>query len=209
MGAWGIGWEVWCDGMEITQFTYFQQCGGIDLAPITVELTYGLERITMYLQQVDSVYDVVWVPGVTYGDVHHRGEVEFSTYNFEQADIEMHLALFNQHEAECQRLIVVGLSMPAYENCLKCSHYFNILDARGAISVTERQAYIGRVRVMARACAESYLAMREQLGFPLLKGQPWGDAPTKEPEALPKELEALPKEPEALPRDPATAARAS
>jgi glycyl-tRNA synthetase alpha chain len=169
LGAWGIGWEVWCDGMEITQFTYFQQCGGIDLAPITAEITYGLERITMYLQDVDSVYKIRWAEGVNYGDVHHSQEVEFSTYNFEQADVDMHLKLFALHEAECQRLTKLELPRPAYENCLRCSHVFNMLDARGAVSVTERQAYIARVRALAKNCAESYLQAREKLGFPLLR----------------------------------------
>jgi glycyl-tRNA synthetase alpha chain len=169
LGAWGIGWEVWCDGQEITQFTYFQQCGGFDLSPITVEITYGLERVAMYLQGVDSIFDIAWNERIRYGDVHHRGEVEFSTYNFEQADVALHQKLFGQYEAECKRLCELKLPLPAYDNCLRCSHVFNVLDARRAIGVTERQAYIGRVRTLAHLCAESFLAVREDLGFPILK----------------------------------------
>ena len=168
LGASGLGWEVWLDGMEITQFTYFQQAGSIELHPISVELTYGLERITMYLQEVDNVYDLMWNKKIKYGDVHHQQEVEQSTYNFEQADVTMLLALFNQYEAESKRVIGSGLILPAYEYCLKCSHTFNLLDARGAISVTERTSYIGRIRNLARACAEGYLNQRRQKGFPLL-----------------------------------------
>jgi glycyl-tRNA synthetase alpha chain len=168
LGASGLGWEVWLDGMEITQFTYFQQAGSIELAPISVELTYGLERITMYLQGVDNVYDLQWNKNVTYGHVHHQQEVEQSTYNFESADVTMLLNLFNQYEAESRRIIAQGLVLPAYEYCLKCSHTFNLLDARGAISVTERTGYIGRIRNMARASAEAYLKQREEMGFPLL-----------------------------------------
>jgi glycyl-tRNA synthetase alpha chain len=169
LGASGLGWEVWLDGMEITQFTYFQQAGSIELAPISVELTYGLERISMYLQGVDNVYDLQWNERISYGDVHHQQEVEQSTYNFEQADVAMLLRLFEQYEAESQRIIQIGLVLPAYEFCLKCSHTFNLLDARGAISVTERTGYIGRIRNLARACAEGYLKQREAMGFPLLK----------------------------------------
>jgi len=169
LGASGLGWEVWLDGMEITQFTYFQQAGSIELAPIPVELTYGLERITMYLQGVDNVYDLQWNEHLTYGDVSHQQEVEQSTYNFEQADVAMLLKLFEQYEGESQRIIRIGLVLPAYEYCLKCSHTFNLLDARGAISVTERTGYIGRIRNLARACAEGYLNQREAMGFPLLK----------------------------------------
>jgi glycyl-tRNA synthetase alpha chain len=169
LGASGLGWEVWLDGMEITQFTYFQQAGSIELAPISVELTYGLERITMYLQGVDNVYDLKWNGQVTYGDVHHQQEVEQSTYNFELADVQMLLSLFEQYEAEAGRAIAAGLVLPAYEYCLKCSHTFNLLDARGAISVTERTGYIGRIRNLARASAEAHLGQREKLGFPLLK----------------------------------------
>ena len=169
LGASGLGWEVWLDGMEITQFTYFQQAGSIELAPISVELTYGLERICMYLQGVDNVYDLQWNERLSYGDVHHQQEVEQSTYNFEQADVTMLLKLFEQYEAESQRIIQTGLVLPAYEFCLKCSHTFNLLDARGAISVTERTGYIGRIRNLARACAEGYLKQREGMGFPLLQ----------------------------------------
>lgn len=170
LGAWGLGWEVWLDGMEITQFTYFQQAGGFDLKPVSVELTYGLERIAMYLQDVDSVYDIVWTDGVTYGDIHHRGEVEGSIYNFDESDSEMLFALFDMYEKECRRIVEKGLVLPAYDYCLKCSHTFNLLDARGAISVTERARFIARVRALARACAQAYLEQREELGFPLLKG---------------------------------------
>ena len=168
LGASGLGWEVWLDGMEITQFTYFQHAGSIELSPISVELTYGLERIAMYLQGVDNVYDLQWNETIRYGDVHHQQEVEQSTYNFEQADVEMLLDLFSKYEAESHRIIETGLVLPAYEYCLKCSHTFNLLDARGAISVTERTGYIGRIRNMARACAEGYLKQRETMGFPLL-----------------------------------------
>ncbi len=168
LGAWGLGWEVWLDGMEITQFTYFQQCGGIDLNPVTAELTYGLERITMYLQNCDNVYDLQWTDGVTYGDVHHRDEVEFSDYNFNHADIDLHFRWFDEYESEAVRLIEAGLVLPAYDFCLKASHTFNMLDARGAISVTERTRYIGRVRNIARKTAKGYLELRESLGFPML-----------------------------------------
>jgi glycyl-tRNA synthetase alpha chain len=168
LGASGLGWEVWLDGMEITQFTYFQQAGSIELSPISVELTYGLERITMYLQGVDNVYDLAWNESTSYGAVHHQQEVEQSTYNFEAADVPMLLSLFTSYEAESQRTVTRGLVLPAYEYCLKCSHAFNLLDARGAISVTERTGYIGRIRNLARACAEAYLQQREQMGFPLL-----------------------------------------
>ena len=174
LGAWGLGWEVWLDGMEITQFTYFQQAGGIDLKPVSGEITYGLERITMYLQGVDNVYDLSWAPGVSYGDVHHRTEVEFSRYNFEEADTDMLFTLFDMYEAEAKRLMEKGLYLPAYDFCLKCSHTFNLLDARGAISVAERTRFIGRVRALARGSAEGYLKTREELGFPLLKGEKAG-----------------------------------
>ena len=169
LGASGLGWEVWLDGMEITQFTYFQLAGSIELSPVSVELTYGLERISMYLQGVDSVFDLKWNDSTTYGDVHHRQEVEQSTYNFEKADIDMLLDLFNRYEAEAMRTIKELLVLPAYEYCLKCSHTFNLLDARGAISVTERTGYIARIRNIARACAEEYLNQREAIGFPMLK----------------------------------------
>jgi glycyl-tRNA synthetase alpha chain len=168
LGAAGLGWEVWLDGMEITQFTYFQICGSIELAPISVELTYGLERIAMYLQGVDNVYDLMWNASVKYGDMHHQQEVEQSTYNFEKADVDMLFGFFNQYEAESQRMIDAGLVLPAYEYCLKCSHTFNLLDARGAISVTERTGYIGRIRNLARQCAEGYVKQREAMGYPLM-----------------------------------------
>ena len=169
LGAWGLGWEVWLDGMEITQFTYFQQAGGIDLDPISVEITYGTERIAMYIQEVDSVFDLVWVDNVTYGDVHHQGEVEWSIFNFEEADVHMHFQLFDMYEKEALRLIEKGLVLPAYDFCLKCSHTFNILDARGAISVKERTNYIARVRNLARLCAQKYIEQRKKMGYPLLK----------------------------------------
>lgn len=168
LGASGLGWEVWLDGMEITQFTYFQLAGSIELKPISVELTYGLERIAMYLQGIDNVYDLKWNDTIKYGDVHHQQEVEQSTYNFEEADVEMLLDFFNKYESESLRLIGKGLVLPAYEYCLKCSHTFNLLDARGAISVTERTGYIGRIRNLARASAEGYLKQRESMGYPLL-----------------------------------------
>lgn len=167
LGASGLGWEVWLDGMEITQFTYFQQVGGIQLKPVSVELTYGLERLAMYIQAKNSVYEIEWTDGITYGDVHHQSEVEFSKYNFEEADVSMYLEIFNRYEQECQRLIDKELVLPAYDCVLKCSHSFNMLDARGAISVTERVGYIGRVRNIARKCAELYLKSREAMGFPL------------------------------------------
>jgi glycyl-tRNA synthetase alpha chain len=171
LGAWGLGWEVWLNGMEVTQFTYFQQVGGIECFPVTGEITYGLERIAMYLQGVDSVYDLVWTHGpdgpVTYGDIYHQNEVEQSTYNFEHANVEFMFTAFDESEAACQRLIEAGLALPAYEHVLKASHYFNLLDARHAISVTERQRFILRVRTLSRAVAETYLASRAKLGFPL------------------------------------------
>ncbi|MFY9942497.1 MAG: glycine--tRNA ligase subunit alpha [Desulfobacterales bacterium] len=169
LGASGLGWEVWLDGMEVTQFTYFQHAGSIELYPVSVELTYGIERIAMYLQGIDNVYDLRWNETVSYGDVHHQQEVEQSGYNFEIADVAMLLELFNRFEAESQRVMAAGLVLPSYEYCLKCSHTFNLLDARGAISVTERTGYIGRIRNLARACAEGYLKQRETMGFPLIK----------------------------------------
>jgi glycyl-tRNA synthetase alpha chain len=161
LGAWGLGWEVWLDGMEITQFTYFQQVGGIDVNPISVEITYGLERIAMYLQGIDNVYDLKWNDQVKYGAIHHRDEVEFSRYNFEAADVETLKQLFSLHYKEGLRLLEQRLVLPAYDQCLKCSHYFNLLDARSAISVSERTAYIGRVRDLARGVAERYTALEE------------------------------------------------
>jgi glycyl-tRNA synthetase alpha chain len=168
LGASGLGWEVWLDGMEITQFTYFQLAGSVELNPISVELTYGLERIAMYLQGVDNVYDLKWTDSIYYGDVHHQQEVEQSTYNFEKADVETLFSLFKQYEDEATRLGDMDLVLPAYEYCLKCSHTFNLLDARGAISVTERTGYIGRIRNLARICAEAYIKQRESMGYPLL-----------------------------------------
>jgi len=171
LGAWGLGWEVWLNGMEVTQFTYFQQAGGIECFPVTGEITYGLERIAMYLQGVDSVYDLVWTDGpngpVTYGDVFHQNEVEMSTYNFEYANIDELFRQFDFYEGDCQRLIDANLPLPAYEMVMKASHLFNLLDARHAISVTERQRFILRVRTLARGCAEAYYATREALGFPM------------------------------------------
>ena len=170
LGAWGLGWEVWLDGMEITQFTYFQQVGSIDVKPVSVEITYGLERLAMYIQGVENVYDLKWVGDVTYGDVFHRNEVENSHYNFEVADTDMLFTLFDMYEKEAKRVVETGFVLPAYDYVLKCSHTFNLLDARGAISVSERTAFIGRVRAMARMCAQAYLKQREELGCPMLKG---------------------------------------
>lgn len=167
-GAWGLGWEVWLDGMEITQFTYFQQMGGVDMEVVPAEITYGLERIAMYVQKADSVYDLVWVGDLRYGDVHHRGEVEGSTYNFDVADTDMLFSLFNMYEAESRRALEAGIVLPAYDCALKCSHAFNTLDARGAISVTERTGYIARVRSIASACCRAYLEQRREMGFPLM-----------------------------------------
>jgi len=169
LGASGLGWEVWLDGMEITQFTYFQLAGSMELFPIAVEITYGLERIAMYLQKIDNVYDIKWNGKIKYGDVHHQQEVEQSTYNFEKAGTDMLFELFNKYESESIKIIQDNLVLPAYEYCLKCSHTFNLLDARGAISVTERTGYITRIRNLARACAKAYLNQREKMGFPLLK----------------------------------------
>ena len=172
LGASGLGWEVWLNGMEITQYTYFQQAGGLECKPVLGELTYGLERLAMYLQGKDSIFDLVWVDGVTYGDVYHQNEVEQSKYNFELANNEMLFQHFGQFEAEAKRLMEAQLVLPAYEMVLKCSHTFNLLDARGAISVTERAAYIGRVRALARLVAQAYYKSRETLGFPLVKQAP-------------------------------------
>ncbi|MEW6618200.1 MAG: glycine--tRNA ligase subunit alpha [bacterium] len=168
LGAAGLGWEVWLDGMEVTQFTYFQQVGSLPLEPISVELTYGLERITMYLQGKNSVFDIEWGNGVKYGEVHHQTEVEFSKYNFEAANVKMYFKLFQMFEKEAIRLIKKDLIFPAYDCVLKCSHTFNILDARGAISVTERTGYIARIRNLARQCAQGYIKIRETMGFPLV-----------------------------------------
>ena len=168
LGAAGLGWEVWLDGMEITPFTYFQMTGSIEVHPVSVELTYGLERICMYLQGVDNVFDLKWNDHLNYGDIHHQEEVEQSTYNFEVADVEMLFDFFNKFEAESARIIADGLVVPAYEYCLKCSHVFNLLDARGAISVTERTGYIARIRQLARQCSEAYIRQREDMGHPLI-----------------------------------------
>ena len=168
LGASGLGWEVWLDGMEITQFTYFQQAGSIRLDPISVEITYGLERIAMYLQEKENVFDLMWNDRVTYGDVHKKGEWELSVYHFETADVDMLVKMFDMQEKEATGLAEKGLVLPAYDYCLKCSHTFNILDARGAISVTERTHYIDRIRNLARLAARNYLAQREEMGYPLL-----------------------------------------
>jgi glycyl-tRNA synthetase alpha chain len=171
LGAWGLGWEVWLDGMEITQFTYFQQVGGIDLKPVTAELTYGLERIAMYLQNVENVYDLKWNDNLSYGDVHLETEKQFSRYNFEASNRKRLFQWFDMYEAEAKECLEKELALPAYDYTLKCSHTFNLLDARGAISVTERTGFIGRVRNLARLCAEIYLQQREVMHFPLLKNK--------------------------------------
>ncbi|MGB4141757.1 MAG: glycine--tRNA ligase subunit alpha [Limnochordia bacterium] len=168
LGAWGLGWEVWLDGMEITQFTYFQQVGGIDVKPVCAEITYGLERLAMFIQGVDSIFDLEWVDGVTHGDVFLQNEVEYSKYNFDYSDTAGLFTLFEMYEKEARRLIELGLVLPGYDYVLKCSHTFNLLDARNAISVTERTGYIARVRALARQAAQAYLAERERLGFPML-----------------------------------------
>ena len=169
LGSWGLGWEVWLDGLEITQFTYFQQAGGIDLNLIPVEITYGLERMAMVIQDIDNVFDLKWSENITYGDVNQQVEVEHSKYNFEEADIPMLFNLFIIYEKEAERLIKKELTLPAYDYILKCSHTFNLLDARGAISVSERTGYISRVRNLARLCAEGYIRQREKMGYPLAK----------------------------------------
>ena len=188
LGAWGLGWEVWLNGMEVTQFTYFQQVGGIECFPVTGEITYGLERLAMYIQGVDSVYDLVWTDGefgrVTYGDVFHQNEVEQSTYNFEHADVAKMFELFDFYESQADKLVSLNLPLPAYEMVLKASHTFNLLDARGAISVTERQRFILRVRTLARKVAQSYVETRAKLGFPLADDAHKADALEK---YLPKE----------------------
>jgi glycyl-tRNA synthetase alpha chain len=176
LGAWGLGWEVWLNGMEVTQFTYFQQVGGLDCAPITGEITYGIERLAMYLQGVENVYDLTWTQWMengtqrtlSYGDVYHQNEVEQSTYNFEHSNVPVLFTRFGEHEADAKRLLDAGLALPAYEQILKAAHTFNLLDARGAISVTERAQYIGRIRNLSRAVAQAYVQSREQLGFPML-----------------------------------------
>ena len=166
LGAWGLGWEIWLDGMEITQFTYFQQAGSIDLKPITVEITYGLERIAMYLQKVDSVYDIAWNDKVTYGQIFHQAEKEFSAFNFEEANVKDLITAFGNYERDALQLVDKGLILPGYDYCLKCSHTFNLLDARKAISVAERTRYIGRIRNIARKVAHKYLEQRQEMGFP-------------------------------------------
>jgi glycyl-tRNA synthetase alpha chain len=173
LGAWGLGWEVWLDGMEITQFTYFQQVGGIDLSPIPVEITYGTERIAMYLQNVNNYKDIKWNEYITYGELHQQLEYEFSKYNFELADIDLYRRHFDELESECFKAIEKGAVLPGYDLTMKCSHIFNILNARNAISVTQREHYIARVRQMANACASAYLKKREEMGFPLLKRGEW------------------------------------
>ena len=174
LGAWGLGWEVWLNGMEVTQFTYFQQVGGIDCKPITGEITYGLERLAMYIQGVENVFDLVWTDGVKYGDVYHQNEVEQSAYNFEHSNIDFLLMAFSAHESTAKKLMEQQLALPAYEQVLKAAHTFNLLDARGAISVTERAAYIGRIRGLARSVAASYLDSRARLGFPMAPRE-WAD----------------------------------
>ena len=176
LGAWGLGWEVWLDGMEVTQFTYFQEVGSLQCKPVLGEITYGLERLAMYLQDKENVFDLVWTPGVTYGDVFHQNEVEQSKYNFEHANAQWLLSQFGDFEREAKRLIEAGLPLPGYEMVMKCSHTFNLLDARGAISTTERAAYIGRVRTLARMVAQAYYESREQLGFPMLGQKNWGQS---------------------------------
>ena len=202
LGAWGLGWEVWLNGMEVTQFTYFQQVGGLECYPVTGEITYGLERLAMYLQGVDSVYDLVWTRGqfgtVTYGDVFHQNEVELSTYNFEHANVEKMFELFDFYESESNRLMAAELPLPAYEMVIKASHTFNLLDARGAISVTERQRYILRVRGLARAIAQSYVNSRAKLGFPMAE-------PALRDEVLAKMAAELAQEQAQLEKDAAKA----
>ncbi|MDD2432138.1 MAG: glycine--tRNA ligase subunit alpha [Clostridia bacterium] len=169
LGAWGLGWEVWLDGMEVTQFTYFQQCGGLDCHPVSAEITYGLERLAMFIQEKENVYEIEWVDSITYGQVHYQAEVDYSHYNFAVADSELLFKLFDAYEQETLRVLEKKLVQPAYDYVLKCSHTFNLLDARGAISVTERTSFIARVRQMARLCAQAYVEQRESLGYPLLK----------------------------------------
>jgi len=171
LGAWGLGWEVWLDGMEVTQFTYFQQCGGIDCKPVCAEITYGIERLATFIQKVDSVYDINWVGDISYGDVYLQNEIDYSHYNFEVADTAMLFTLFDMYEKETKRVLEAGLIQPAYDYALKCSHTFNLLDARGAIGVAERQSFIGRVRNLARSCAAGYVEQRETMNYPLLRDE--------------------------------------
>lgn len=168
IGAWGLGWEVWLDGMEVTQFTYFQQVGGVDMESVPAEITYGLERIAMFVQKVDNVYDLKWNDTVTYGDVHHQGEVENSIYNFEIADVAMLSDVFSRYEKESERLADQGLVLPAWDCVLKCSQLFNLLDARGAISVTQRTGYVSRIRLIASKCCAAYAQQRKDMGYPLM-----------------------------------------
>jgi len=168
LGAWGLGWEVWVDGMEATQFTYFQQVGGIELDPVCAEITYGLERIATYLQNVDSIFDLEWAPGVSYRQIRHQEEFEFSTFNFEEADVERHFEWFEEYAATATQLMDKNLVLPAYDFIMKASHTFNVLDARNAISVTERQKYIGVIRKLSRGIARAYLDSRRALDFPML-----------------------------------------
>jgi glycyl-tRNA synthetase alpha chain len=169
LGAWGLGWEVWLDGMEITQFTYFQQVGGIDLRPVSLEITYGLERIAMYLQEIDNIFEIQWCKDIKYGEIHRQDEIEFSKFNFENSNADLIASQFDAFDLESKKMMDIGLVLPAYEFCLKCSHMFNLLDARGVLSVTERTGYIGRVRSLAKRCAEAYLKQREEMDFPLLQ----------------------------------------
>jgi len=171
LGAWGLGWEVWLDGMEVTQFTYFQEVGSLSCKPVLGEITYGLERLALYLQGKESVFDLVWTPGVTYRDVYHQNEVEQSRYNFELSNTDLLFRHFSEYESEAKRLIEAECTLPGYEMVMKASHTFNLLDARGAISVTERAAYIGRVRALSRAVAKAYYESREKLGFPMVRAQ--------------------------------------
>lgn len=184
LGAWGLGWEVWLDGMEITQFTYFQQCGGFDCYPVCAEITYGIERIAMYIQDKESVFDIEWVDGISYADVHHQAEVDYSHYNFEAANVASLTTMFNLCEKEAINIAARHLVQPAYDYVLKCSHLFNLLDARGAISVTERTGYIGRVRNLARMVAGAYLEQRKRLGYPLLKDEALRNRILKDEEVL-------------------------
>lgn len=184
LGAWGLGWEVWLDGMEITQFTYFQQFGGFDSFPVCAEITYGLERIAMYIQNRESVFDIEWVDGISYADVHHQTEVDYSNYNFEVATVNTLSTMFNLCEEEAQKIAARHLPQPAYDYVLKCSHLFNLLDARGAISVTERTGYIARVRNLARLVAAEYLEQRKRLGYPLIKDEELRKTLIKDEEVL-------------------------
>ncbi|HEY8488583.1 MAG TPA: glycine--tRNA ligase subunit alpha, partial [Thermaerobacter sp.] len=185
-GAWGLGWEVWLDGMEITQFTYFQQVAGFECKPVSVELTYGLERIATYLQGVDTVFDIRWVDGVTYGEMFRLAEYEHSAYSFEHADVDMLRRWFDDAAREAARALEKGLALPGYDYVLKCSHLFNVLEARNAVSASERTALLGRVRGLARKAAEAYLAQRERLGYPLLRAGAWGAGSTTGDEPAPR-----------------------